>query len=161
MAEEFTLYGTDDLHAISGYVYDHFQVSDKPLKGVFTQKSNGTISMLKLWKMWMFDIATYKAARGAVMPLYIDEQGKAIGKRKFNEKDAHEAYTYLCLGCDERGVRYSWAVNTDKYEDRVAADLGQRLRAMQKFHEHCIEHAVPLRIPERNEYSDLMEKQNQ
>lgn len=161
MAEEFDIYRTDDLHAISSHVHDHFQVSDKPLKAVITQKSNGTISMLKLWKMWMVDIATYKAARGAVMPLYIDEQGNAIGQRKFNEKDAHEAYTYLCLGCDERGVRYSWAVNTDKYEDRVAADLGQRLRAMQKFHEHCIEHAVPLRIPERNEYSDLMKKQNQ
>ena len=76
MAEEFDIYGTDDLHAISSHVHDHFQVSDKPLKAVITQKSNGTISMLKLWKMWMVDIATYKAARGAVMPLYIDDKAK-------------------------------------------------------------------------------------
>lgn len=160
MASEFELYGTDELHAISSHVHDHFKVSNKPLKCVFTHKSNGTISMLKLWRMWMQDIAAYKASRGSVMPLYIDEKGNAIGERKFNAEDAHEAYTYLCLGCDERGVRYSWSVNSDKYQNRVAADLGQRLRAMQKFHEHCIEHAVPIRIPERNEYSELMEKQN-
>ena len=161
MADKFTLYGTDDLHAISGYVHDHFQVSDKPLNGAFTQKNNGTIPMLKVWRMWMQDIAAYKAARGSVMPLYIDEQGNHIGERKFDADDAHKAYSYLCLGCDERGVRYSWAVKTDKYQDRVAADLGRRLRAMQKFHEHCIEHAIPIRIPDRNEYSDLMEQQNQ
>ena len=160
MASEFYVYSTDDLHAISSYVHDHFQVSDKPLKFVATQKSNGTIPMLKLWRMWMSDIAEFKAARGSVMPLYIDEQGNHIGQRKFNAEDAHEAYTYLCLGCDERGIRYSWAVNTDKYQDRVTADLGRKLRAMQKFHEHCLEHAIPIRIPDRNEYSDLMRKQN-
>lgn len=161
MAEEFILYNADGLHSVSGYVHDHFHVSDKPIKLTATQKSNGTIPMLKVWRMWMQDIAAYKASRGSVMPLYIDEQGNPIGERKFNADDAHEAYTYLCLGCDERGVRYSWAVNTDKYQDRVAADLGKKLRAMQKFHEHCIEHAVPIRIPERNEYSDLIEQQNQ
>lgn len=160
MASEFNLTSVDDLPMLVSHIHGHFESSTKPLRVVATQKSNGTISMLKLWRMWMQDIASYKASRGSVMPLYIDENGNAIGERKFNAEDAHEAYTYLCLGCDERGVRYSWSVNSDKYQNRVAADLGQRLRAMQKFHEHCIEHAVPIRIPERNEYSELMEKQN-
>lgn len=161
MAVEFDLYNFGDMKEANSYAQEHFKSSDAPLKLVFTRKSNGTLPMLKLWRMWMSDIADFKAARGSVMPLYYNEQGNPIGERKFNAHDAHEAYTYLCLGCDSEGNRYSWALSGDKYDNRKVADLGQRLRAMQKFHEHCLEHSIPIRIPERNEYSELIERQSQ
>lgn len=158
--QEFLLSNTDDLTQITSYVFDHFESDGKPLRVQITQKNNGTIPMLKLWRMWMSEIARYKADRGATMPLYFDSEGNAVGQRKFNANDAHEAYTHLCLGSDENGVRYSWAVNSDEYEGRKVASIGQKLHAMQKFHQHCIEHGVPITIPDNSEYKQLQDKQD-
>lgn len=167
MANEFLLTKTDDLLAVSSFVNDHFESEGKPLKVVITQRNNGTMPMRALWAMWMVDIAKYQASRGAVMPILAPETQsdgsigwKTIGSRPFNENDAHEAYTKLCLGCDERGIRYSWAVNSDTYEGRKVADIGQKLHAMQKFHQFCVENAIPIRIPDRSEYQELQNKQD-
>ncbi|MGB1322470.1 MAG: hypothetical protein ACPG5L_16175, partial [Vibrio gallaecicus] len=37
-------------------------------KVVVTKKSNGTIPMLRLWKMWMKDLAEYMSKKGRSMP---------------------------------------------------------------------------------------------
>lgn len=158
--KEFLLTCPDDVCQISGYAHDHFESGGKPLKVQITQRNNGTIPMLKLWRMWMAEIARWKADRGSAMPLYYDHDGNPVGWRRFNENDAHEAYTYLCLGADENGNRYSWAVNSDEYEGRKVASIGQKLHAMQKFHQHCIEHGIPITIPDNSEYKQLQDKQD-
>lgn len=167
MAREFILTSTDGLQEIAGYTFEHFEVSDAPLRLVATEKNNGTLPMLKLWRMWMSDIADYQCKRGAKMPIlapYLNPDGvldyKVIGSRSFDANDAHEAYTMLCLGCDDSGVRLSWAVNSDEYEGRKAASIGQKLNAMQKFHQFCLDKGIPITIPDRCEYNDLMAQQN-
>ncbi|EGQ8036378.1 hypothetical protein NU208_001226 [Vibrio parahaemolyticus] len=171
MASEWVLSGIDDVQQIAGYVCDYFELSEyenpPPLRVQITKKNNGTLPMLKLWRMWMADIAKFQVRRGATIPILAPQtnangviEWKAIGERPYNENDAHEAYTYLLLGCDERGVRYSWAVHTDNYEGRKVASLSRKLHAMQKFHQFCIEHSIPIRIPERSEYQELQDKQN-
>ncbi|ELB2092030.1 hypothetical protein QNZ71_001081 [Vibrio parahaemolyticus] len=171
MANEWVLSGIDDVQQIAGYVCDYFELSEyenpPPLRVQITKKNNGTLPMLKLWRMWMADIAKFQVRRGATIPILAPQtnangviEWKAIGERPYNENDAHEAYTYLLLGCDERGVRYSWAVHTDNYEGRKVASLSRKLHAMQKFHQFCIENSIPIRIPERSEYQELQDKQN-
>ncbi len=132
------------------------------------KKSNGTLPMLKVWRMWMADIAKYQANRGAKMPILAPKMNHnghleyvTIDYRKFDANDAHEAYTHLFLGSDESGNRYSWVLNKNKNEGRIAASLGRRLDAMRRFHLFCIEKAIPIRIPQRNEYSDLIRKQDE
>lgn len=168
MANEFILYNTDGLQAIAGYVFEHFENSNNPLRFVGTEKNNGTLPMLKLWRLWMKDIAEFQRNRGAQMPIfapYLSADGglmnKVIGYRAFNENDAHEAYTTLCLGTDENGFRLSWAVNSDEYEGRKVASIGQKLHAMQKFHQFCLEKGIKITIPEQCEYRDLCDKQEQ
>ena len=131
MASEFLLTDVDGLHKVSLFVHDHYQESDKPLRVVITKKSNGTLPMLSLWRLWMKEIAIYQAKRGATMPITVPSLGvngvlenKVIGSRPFDEKDAHEAYSALCLGSDETGNRYSWAVNSDEYQGRKVASIG-------------------------------------
>lgn len=168
MAKEFLLTGAESLHEISGYVINHFKSGGKPLKAVVTERNNGTMPMLRLWRMWMSEIAKYQRERGAQVPIlapYTQPDGelgyKVIGYRDFDEKDAHEAYSKLCLGCDESGTRFSWAVNSDEYEGRKVASIGQKLYAMQKFHQFCVEHSIAITIPENSEYSELVKQQNQ
>ena len=128
---------------------------------ITTKKSNGTIPLLKLWRMWMKDIASYLASQGRKMPLGMDKDGNWYGSRPYEPNDAHEAYSYLCLGCDEFGVRYSWVVNSDEFEGRTAAPLGVRLRAMDKLYKHAMEEGIKLRIPKNTEYEELTKKTEQ
>ena len=132
------------------------------------RKNNGTLPMLKVWRMWMADIAKYQVDRGAKMPILAPKMNPdgeleyvTIDYRKFNADDAHEAYTHLFLGSDESGKRYSWVLNKNENEGRIAASLGQRLDAMRRFHLFCVEKGIPIRIPQRNEYSDLIRNQDE
>ena len=167
--QEFILYGTDDLHSVSGYGHDHFESCENPppLRVQITTKNNGTVPMLRLWKMWMKDIAKFQAERGAKIPIKAPQTKpdgslgwKIIGYRPYNQNDAHDAYTHLLLGADDDGTRLSWAVYTDTYEGRKAASISQKLHAMQKFHQFCIEHGIPIRIPRNTEYQKLQDKQD-
>jgi hypothetical protein len=158
--KEFILTSPEGLTSVSGYVCDHFDESNKPLRITATEKNNGTLPMLRVWRMWMSEIAKFQADRGYTMPLFYDSEGNPHGQRRFNGEDAHEAYTHLCLGCDENGIRLSWAVNSDEYEGRRAATIGQKLHAMQKIHQFCIEHAIPITIPDDSEYAELMRQQD-
>jgi hypothetical protein len=167
MANEFLITDVEGLHKVSSFVRAHFNESGKPLKVVVTKKSNGTLSMLALWRLWMKEIAIYQAKRGATMPITVPSMGaegflesKVIGSRPFDEKDAHEAYSALCLGSDETGNRYSWAVNSDEYQGRKVASIGKKLYAMQKFHHFCVEHGIKITIPDNSEYNQLQGDQN-
>ena len=166
---EFSLTGIGGIAQITRFICSHFSSVERPrpLRIKITTKNNGTVPMLNLWKMWMVDIAKWQAERGAKIPIQAPETQqdgslgwKVIGYRPYDEKDAHEAYTSLLLGCDENGVRYSWAVYTDTYEGRKVASMGQKLHAMQKFHQFCIEHGIPIRIPRESEYQELQDRQD-
>lgn len=130
-------------------------------KITITKKSNGTIPLLRLWRMWMQDIADHMAKQGRKMPLLMDKNGNYHGLRPFNADDAHEAYTHLTMGCDENGNRYSWCVKSDMYDGRVSAPLGMRLHAMDLVHRHAMEHGIILRMPKNTEYEELTKRTEQ
>ena len=127
---------------------------------VFTKKNNGTLPMLKLWRMWMSQICDVLNSRGRYMPLYIDENGKAHGKRPMKPEDCHHAYTHLAMGCDENGVRLSWALSDSGSSGGRLASTGERLLAMDKIWNWAMGEGIPLVNPENSEYSKLQEEQN-
>ena len=156
MAREFLL-TKPELHEISGYVVDHFDCSDTPLKAVFTESSgNGKWGMARLWRKWMEVTAQWMASNGATMPLCMKD-GKPWGERPFSAQDAHELFTSQWLGLDIDGKRMSW----QKKEGANVADKGQRFLAMLKHQEWCIEKGINLPVQRNSEFNELLEKQNE
>lgn len=125
-------------------------------KVVVTKKSNGTWTMLKLWRKWMSQICDHLNANGRYMPLYIDANGVAHGRRPMKPQDCHEAYTHLALGCDENFNRLSWALS----EGDNLASTGQRLRAMDKIWLWALEEGIPLINPQDSEYNQMQDRSN-
>jgi hypothetical protein len=123
-------------------------------KVVVTKKSNGTWPMLKLWRAWMKQICDHLNANGRYMPLYIDANGIAQGKRPMTPEDCHHAYSHLALGSDENGNRLSWALSDG---DNIA-DTGQRLRAMDKIWLWATGEGIPLINPQDSEYNKIQDK---
>ena len=119
----------------------------------------GSIPMLRTWRGWMNETATFMAWRGCKMPLYIDSTGTPQGSRIFNADDAHEMFTRLWLGVDEKGNRYSWAMRS-KDPEVVVAPKSRRLFAMDKHLEWSIEKGITLTIPRHGEYADLKRKEH-
>ena len=157
MAKEFILTGIDDLSKVGGYATDHFESGGGNLKLVFTESSgSGKWGMARLWRKWMVITATHMANNGSVMPLMIDKDGNWYGRRKFNEKDAHELFTSQWLGVNEKGERLSWA----KSEGDNIADKGQRFMAMIKHEQWCIEKGIQLPQPRNSELHELKEAEN-
>tara|TARA_B100001057_G_scaffold500516_1_gene616033 strand:+ start:1999 stop:2454 length:456 start_codon:yes stop_codon:yes gene_type:complete len=151
MASEFVLYGTDDLHAISGYVHDHFEGSDSPLKGVFTIKATRTTSMNALWRgKWMHETAEWMRNQGVTIEVK-NAKGEVISKRPVEHTDAHEMFVMHWLGCDDKGLR------------ELTRDMqkGRMLYMMDKHSHWAVEKGLLLTYPKDSEYADLMEKQNQ
>lgn len=118
---------------------------------VITKKNNGTLPMLKLWRMWMAVVGPWMANNGATMPLCM-KNGKPYGSRPFSPEDAHELFSSQFMPVDAYGERFSWVLNKDKNNGRTAADIGQRLRCMEQMQEWAIERGINLPIPERSEY---------
>lgn len=127
---------------------------------VFTKKNNGTLPMLKLWRMWMGQIADFMNKRGRRMPLYMDEDGNPKGERLMTGDDCHHAYTHLAMGCDENGVRLSWAMSDGGSSGGRLATTGERLRAMDVIWQWAMGEGIPLVNPENSEYRKLQEEQN-
>ena len=134
-------------------------------KIVVTRCAKGTWPLLKLWRSWMRSVAQWQAKRGAVMPVCAPKTNpdgsigyKVIRHRPFDEKDAHEAYSALLLGCDDRGVRYSWVINKSENQGRKQADLSRRMHAMTKMHQFCVDHGIEISIPDDSEYKNLVDR---
>lgn len=163
MAKDFYLNSVDDLHKVSGYVNDHFDASDRQLKVVISQTNNGTLSMLKLWRMWVSQVCDFMNARGDYMPLYFKADGTPVGKRELTPDDVHHAMSTLCLGTyDDNGSqkRFSWALSDKGASGHRVADIGLRLRAMDKLWHLGLEHNIPLVNPEDSEYRKLKDEQD-
>lgn len=116
-----------------------------------TKKNNGTLPMLKLWRMWMGVLGPWMASNGATMPLCM-KNGVPWGSRPFNADDAHELFSSQFMAVDAYGERYSWVLNRDENNGRKAASIGQRLRCMEQMQEWAIERGINLPVPERSEY---------
>ena len=113
--------------------------------------STGTVSMLRTWRMWMAEIANYMAANGSTMPLIPNKP--QLGTRPYNADDAHEAFTYLLLGCDDHGQRFSWSMGKGKN----TAPKSKRLYAMDKLLHWALEKGITLKMPRNSEYAKLKE----
>lgn len=138
------------------YVYFQSLKSGTILELDYREASTGTIPMLKTWRMWMAQMATYMDGQGVTMPLYV-MNGKNHGSREFNKDDAHDLFTERLLGSDENGKRYSWAMT--KKEDCIVAPKSSRLYAMDKMLVYATEKGIKLTIPRKSEFSDLMKQQ--
>ena len=134
--------------------------NDREANVTITTKSNGTLPMLKLWRMWMSQIADFMNKRGRRMPLYMDEDGNPKGERLMTGDDCHHAYTHLAMGCDEEGVRLSWAMSDSGSSGGRLATTGERLRAMDVIWQWAMGEGIPLVNPENSEYRKLQDKQN-
>ena len=119
------------------------------------RKNNGTWPMLKLWRAWMSQVCDYMNVNGNTMPLYFTKDGQPVGKRAMTPDDCHEAFTHLMLGCDDNGVRLSWALSEAGADGKQIADTGQRLRAMDKMWMLGVEKGIPLINPQDSEYNKL------
>lgn len=119
-----------------------------------TKKNNGTLPMLKLWRMWMTVVGEWMASRGATMPLCM-RNGKPWGSRPFSADDAHELFCFKFMPVDAYGERYSWVLSRDSNNGRKAADIGMRLRCMDQMHEWATERGIALPVPEQSEYHNL------
>ncbi|MDP1931930.1 MAG: hypothetical protein Q8L60_10780 [Gammaproteobacteria bacterium] len=120
-------------------------------------ESTGTIPMLRTWRGWMGETARHMAAAGCTMPLYIDSNGVAHGKRPFRGDDAHDLFTSMWLGCDENGNRYSWSISSNP--ELTVAPMSKRLYAMDKHVAWCAERGIKITIPRTGEYAEGMREQ--
>ena len=134
--------------------------NDREANVTITTKNNGTLPMLKLWRAWMGQIADFMNKRGRRMPLYMDENGNPKGERLMTGDDCHHAYTHLAMGCDENGVRLSWAMSDGGSSGGRLATTGERLRAMDVIWQWAMGEGIPLVNPENSEYRKLQEEQN-
>lgn len=118
----------------------------------------GKWGMAKLWRAWMDSTAKFMAARGAVMPLMIKQDGSWYGERPFNKSDAHELFTMQWLGVDADGNRLSWAKSA--HDGMRPATKGERFLAMLKHEEWALNKGIQLLKPRGNEYEKLKEEQD-
>ncbi len=125
---------------------------------VFTKKNNGTLPMLRLWRMWMKQMCEYMNANGNTMPLYYTKSGEPFGTRPMTPEDCHHAFTYLCMPCDESGERLSWALSEAGSNKKRVASTGERLRAMDRMWMIGVDKAIPLINPQDSEYNKLKQE---
>lgn len=113
----------------------------------------GKWGMARLWRSWMSSIAEYMANNGAVMPLVMGKDGSYKKTRPFNAEDAHELFTYHCLGEDENGNRLSWSKSG--HDGMRPATKGERLHAMRQVEQWALERGIKLFNPQDSEYNQL------
>tara|TARA_R110000851_G_C12671984_1_gene522753 strand:+ start:47 stop:529 length:483 start_codon:yes stop_codon:yes gene_type:complete len=125
--------------------------------------ATGKWGMARLWRAWMSTTAKYMAGNGAIMPLYIKPDGSWYGKRPFDHNDAHELFTRKHLNVDESGRRLSWAKSVKKEnEDKErAATKGERVNALRKHEDWCVDKGIILFNPRDSVYKQLLDKQEE
>jgi hypothetical protein len=129
------------------------------VKMTITRAGKRSLSMLKLWRLWMIPMCEYMNNNGNRMPLYFKADGTPVGSRAMTVDDCHHAFSALCLGCDENGVRLSWAFSEDGADGKRRATTGERLRAMDKLWLVAFEKGIPLQDPSDSEYRKLKDEQ--
>jgi hypothetical protein len=130
-------------------IVSFLNASDKPVKITIEQhdESIGKWGMTRMWRSWMSSTAEFMAANGSVMPLMTKKDGSWYGKRPFNEQDAHELFTSVHLGNDNKGNRLSWAKSGDDI-----ADKGQRFLACLKHEQWMVDKGIKFLIPKESEF---------
>lgn len=119
----------------------------------------GKWGMAKLWRMWMATTGEYMAEQGCTQPLYITPKGKQVGKRPFNEQDAHELFTSRWMGLDDSGERLSWSKKG--HDGMRVATKGERWNALRSHEQWAMDKGIKLFIPRDSEYRALDKEQNQ
>lgn len=117
----------------------------------------GKWGMAKLWRSWVAKASEYMANNGAVMPIFLDKNGRYKKTRPFNASDGHELFTMNLLGCDKDGVRLSWAKSS--HDGMRAATQGERFHALRMLEEWCTNRGIILFKPRDSEYSKLIEQE--
>lgn len=78
MAKEFFLLSTEDLHQVSGYIHDHFDDTNKPLKVVVKNYGRRSLSQNALQHVVYAEISEYLISKGRTdwTPEFVKEQLK-------------------------------------------------------------------------------------
>ena len=120
----------------------------------------GSVNMLRTWRLWMSETAVLMRHHGCSMPLYIDAQGNPKGKRQYSADDAHEQFTSIYLGVDEKGTRKTWTLSKSD-SGSIQASVGDRLHAMDVHLAWCTDKGWKLTIPHNSEYRKLKQEQGE
>lgn len=134
------------------------ELEESALVIVTTQQGGtGKWGLARLWRAWMASTADFMANNGVTMPLMLDVNGEAYGKRPFNADDAHELFSRKHSGVDEHGNRLSWAKNGNQRK----ATKGERFNALQRHEAWASERGIMLYKPRGSEYEKLEQEQSQ
>jgi len=126
---------------------------------IVEQKNPGSQTLLNTWMMWMQETAQHMAWQGVTMPLYIRSNGEMVGKRAFEQRDAHELFTSQYLGLDADGLRKTWS--RTKSTEEIQASVGDRLFAMDTHKQWAIEKGIQLTIKKDSQYMKLKAEQGE
>ena len=106
-----------------------------------------TLSMNSLWWLWMSDTSDYLSANGWATEIK-NSHGTRVGTQRFSADDCHEFFVNHYCGQDQNGNR----VKTSKMKK------GDMLDMMERHQFWCMQHKVPLRIPDDCEYKKLQKE---
>lgn len=141
MAKEFFLLSTEDLHQVSGYIHDHFDDTNKPLKVVVKNHGKRSLSQNALMWVWLTEICN---------------QIKNRGKGDFEPEDLHEYFK--ARYCPQKELRFG-----DKnlhIASTKRLDVGEMMTYMNCIHMWSIDAGFNLTIPESCEYIKLVREQS-
>ncbi|BAQ84250.1 hypothetical protein [uncultured Mediterranean phage uvMED] len=118
------------------------------------ERKPGKWSMTRLWRSWMKSTSDYMAFRGAIMPLFVDEDGNNKGTRPFNSDDAHELFT-VKYNCQINNERKSWKKSGDNILSK-----SERYHCLTQHEIWMVERGIHYLNPKDSEFQKLKESEN-
>lgn len=142
MANEFILHNTDELQEVAGYVFEHFEGNNKPLKCIITNFSRRSLSQNALMWKWLTEIC---------------EQIRNKGKGEFEPDDLHEYFK--ARYCPQKTLMFG---DKELYVSSTKRlDKGEMTRYLDCVHAWSVDAGFKLTIPEDSEYAKLNRLQSE
>lgn len=149
MAKEFYLLSTEDLHQVAGYVHDHFDNSNKPLKVVVKNYGKRSLSQNALMHVVFTEVSDYLIAKGRTdwTPEFVKEQLK-------NKFLGWEEKEFIDVKTGEKTTR-SVLVKTS------TLDKGDAYQFTTEILDWAESIGCHIKIPANCEYMDLRREQSE
>ena len=141
MAFEKLVTSVDDLHEISGYVYDHFEQGGGALKVRITNSGKRSLSQNALLWMWLTEIA---------------QQTKDKGYGDYDSEDMH--IYFKDKFCVDKPLTIG--KTTIQVKSTKKLDKGEMTFYMNQIHQWSVNAGFRLSMPEDSEYMKALQSQN-
>ena len=138
---EYYLSKSDDLAAVSGFVCDHFDGSDKPLKITIKNAGKRSLNQNALMWMWLGELS---------------HQIKLKSRESYSTDDLHEYFKSRF--CPSKELKFNKA--TINVASTTRLDTGEMHFYMNQLHEWAVNAGFNLTVPIESEYREIMERQN-